>query len=143
MKVSLVRVQDAGQWSFQLVDEQGQALPSTRSNDGQKVDFKEVDPKNCAAGSTICVMAVYEDPDDVDQKDEVTHIDNGALIDSLELGGSGGGSSSSGGVPAPLAVARINPAQALQRPHKHITTLSGRMCTVLKPLVMKQTLVRK
>ena len=46
-------------------------------------------------------------------------------------------------VPAPLAVARINPAQAVQRLHKHITTLSGRMCTVLKPLVMKQTLVRK
>ena len=63
---------------------------------------------------------------------------NDTLIDSLELDGSGGGVSS-----CSLAVARINPAQAVQRLHKHITTLSGRMCTVLKPLVMKQTLVTK
>ena len=78
-------------------------------------------------------------PSAEDQIEDITNIDNGALIDSLELGGSGGGSgwsSSSGG-------GRINPAQAVQRLHKHITTLSGRMCTVLKPLVMKRTLVRK
>ena len=79
---------------------------------------------------------VYEAPLAARQLEDITNIDNDALIDSLELGGSGGGSSSSGG-------GSINPAQALQRLHKHITTLSGRMCTVLKPLVMKRTLVRK
>ena len=101
-----------GQWSFQLVDEQG--LPSSNSNDGQKVDFEEVDASNCAAGSTICVMAVYEEPRLTGPDGRSNDIDNGALIDSLELGGSVPLAvvRSSVVVPAPLAVARINPAQA-------------------------------
>ena len=82
----------AGQWSFQLVDEQG--LPSNKE---QNVDFVEVDASNCAKGSTICVKAIYEEPSVEDQFEDITNIDNDALIDSLELGALGCSSSSGGG----------------------------------------------
>ncbi len=83
-----------------VVDEQG-LRASTQSSDRQKVEFVAVDLSNCAAGSTICYEAVYEEPEAEDQIDEIANIDNGALIDSLSPGGSGGGSgggsSASGG----------------------------------------------
>ena len=86
----------AGQWTLTVVDEQG-LRASTQSSDRQKVEFVAVDVSNCAAGSTICYEAVYEEPEAEDQIDEIANIDNGALIDSLSPGGSGGGSSTSGG----------------------------------------------
>ena len=89
-----------GQWTLTVVDEQG-LRASTQSSDRQKVEFVAVDLSNCAAGSTICYEAVYEEPEAEDQIDEIANIDNGALIDSLSPGGSGGGSgggsSASGG----------------------------------------------
>ena len=56
-QVSLVRGTGAGQWSFQLVDERGTALPK---QNGTKVDVVKVDTRSVQR-STICVKAVYED----------------------------------------------------------------------------------
>ena len=133
-----------GQWTLTVVDEQG-LRASTQSSDRQKVEFVAVDLSNCAAGSTICYEAVYEEPEAEDQIDEIANIDNGALIDSLSPGGSGGGSSPLVVVLVPLVVLdRINhQVRVLRVMFKRGVIPCGQMCTALKPLVMKRTLVRK
>ena len=60
MKVSLVRVQDLASGALQLLMSRDCVL--TQSSDRQKVEFVAVDLSNCAAGSTICYEAVYEEP---------------------------------------------------------------------------------
>ena len=54
-----------GQWTYQLLMSRDCVLPN--SSDGQKVEFVAVDLSNCAAGSTICYEAVYEEPEAEDQ----------------------------------------------------------------------------
>ena len=86
----------AGQWTFYIEDDDGQL--STKDPNGTVIDVVKVANSECVADTNACYTVVYEAPLAPEQLDDITNIDNDALIDSLELGGSGGGSSSSGGL---------------------------------------------
>ena len=85
----------AGQWTFYIEDDDGQL--STKDPNGTVIDVVKVANSECVADTNACYTVAYLAPKAEEQVDDITNIDNGALIDSLELGGSGGGSSSSGG----------------------------------------------
>ena len=76
----------AGQWTFYIEDDDGQL--STKDPNGTVIDVVKVDNSECVADTNACYTVVYEAPLAPEQLDDISNIDNGALIDSLELGGS-------------------------------------------------------
>ena len=99
----------AGQWTFYIEDDDGQL--STKDPNGTVIDVVKVANSECVADTNACYTVVYEAPLAPEQLDDITNIDNGALIDSLELGGSGssgGGSDKSGSSTTTAAQAHHN-----------------------------------